>query len=75
MRGTECYKEDVLTIVCPNVSQVEIEREQENKLKARYPGVKTGGGSALLQKRLAKPVSCSEFLLIQPPASLEDELH
>ncbi|ELT98737.1 hypothetical protein CAPTEDRAFT_223088 [Capitella teleta] len=37
------------------LSKVDIEREQENKLKARYPGVKSGGGSALLQKRIAKP--------------------
>jgi hypothetical protein len=44
--------------------QVDIEREQENKLKARFPGVKAGGGSALLQKRLAKPVGASWLQIV-----------
>lgn len=33
----------------------DVEKQQENKLMSRYPGLKAGGGSALLQKRLAKP--------------------
>ena len=37
---------------------MEIEMEQEAKLKAKYGGLKKpGGGSALLQKRLQKGVS------------------
>ncbi|XP_060572296.1 cAMP-regulated phosphoprotein 19-like [Ruditapes philippinarum] len=35
-------------------SHVDIEREQEAKLKAKYGMRKPGGGSALLQKRLQK---------------------
>ncbi|KAL4227462.1 cAMP-regulated phosphoprotein 19 [Mactra antiquata] len=35
-------------------NQVDIEREQEAKLKAKYGLKKPGGGSALLQKRLQK---------------------
>lgn len=37
------------------MNKVEIEKEQEAKLKAKYGGLKKpGGGSALLQKRLQK---------------------
>jgi hypothetical protein len=42
-------------------SHVDIEREQEAKLKAKYGMRKPGGGSALLQKRLQKGVCLSSF--------------
>ena len=39
----------------PKAPTTNIEKEEENKLRSRYPGLKAAGGSALLQKRLAKP--------------------
>ena len=39
-----------------NQSQKDVEKEQEAQLRAKYPGMKGPGTSALLQKRLAQKV-------------------
>jgi len=50
---------ELLVYVCKFVTQSEkdVEKEQEAQLRAKYPGMKGPGTSALLQKRLAQKVS------------------
>lgn len=38
----------------PAKTERDVEREQESKLRAKYPGLKGPGSSAFLQKRLSK---------------------
>lgn len=52
-----------LCINCTLQSQKEVEQEQEAQLRAKYPGMKGPGTSALLQKRLSQKVCVARYLI------------
>ena len=59
MVGPVAFKKHTVTVCICHMyffaaqSQKEIEKEQEAQLRAKFPSVKAGGTSMLLQKRLS----------------------